>query len=440
LSQSGKSTFITSLINQLLNHESASLPGFPPVLSGRLNTVRVHSLEKEGLPLFPYQEFYKKIASEKPRWPDSTQDVSGCLLEFRLTNTSTKLNPFRNDQYSVFLEIRDYPGEWLLDLPLLDMSFSRWCAQCNAQYTTSPRRELMGDLLAELQGLDPLQEAEDNRLSELSQRFKQFLHDCKYKSQGLSLIQPGRFLIPGTVEDQDILNFVPLLKCSSYTEQQLDKASKTSYFGICRQRYQQYLKQLVKPFYKTFFSRIDRQLVLVDVINTLQAGPEYLDDMQQAMTNITDSFSYGSRSRFLQAIHPKVDKVVFAATKVDQVVSAQHEAVKQLLGKIIKQAYKNAAYDGVTPLCEAVAAVRSSKEMERDGRTALTGYGNESGPIGYIHPKIPDHVPVAEEWEKFLSWKIPKLQPPAGLSYRNSDPMPHIRMDTILNALIGDKC
>ena len=40
----------------------------------------------------------------------------------------------------------------------------------------------------------------------------------------------------------------------------------------------------------------------------------------------------------------------------------------------------------------------------------------------------------------FLDWKIPLLNPPKGLSAANHDVLPHIRIDTILNELIGDKC
>mgnify|MGYP001050757270 CR=1 FL=1 len=50
LSQSGKSSFITSLINQLLQHKAASLSGFEPVLSKRLLNVRIHPLEDKSLP------------------------------------------------------------------------------------------------------------------------------------------------------------------------------------------------------------------------------------------------------------------------------------------------------------------------------------------------------------------------------------------------------
>ena len=440
LSQSGKSTFITSLINQLIEHGSASLPGFSPALNERLLWVKIHPLEDKTLASFPYENAYQGIACPNPVWPESTQNVSGCLLELRLSKTTTRLNPLSRDQYSLYLEIRDYPGEWLLDLPLRDMSYSRWCAQCSAQYAQDPRRSLLGELFNELQQLDPLEEVDEVYLKQLNNRFVSFLQDCKYKGKSLSLIQPGRFLIPGEVTKPDVLCFIPLLKCASYSEGQLLAASDTSYFKVCQQRYLRYIKELVEPFYKNFFSQIDRQLVLVDVVNALNAGPEYIDDMRQALTNITDSFSYGSRNRLLQLFNPKIDKIVFAATKVDQVLSEDHEDVRQLLAVIVNQAYKNAQHEGVSPICEAAAAVRSSREIDHEGAPSITGAAMDGAPIGYVPPKIPSRIPVGAEWEPFLSWTIPALNPPKGLSYKNHDVIPHIRMDAVLNELIGDKC
>lgn len=436
LSRSGKTTFITSLINQLLNYDKACLYGFSPVLTERLLWVRIHPLEDKALSPFPYDEAYKGIASPDPRWPVSTHDISGCLLELRLKRDTNRLNPLKSKQFSLYLEIRDYPGEWLLDLPLREMSYSRWCNQCTAQYTQPPRLELLGDLLSDLKQLNPLAEVDEQQLQQLNKRFVHFLKDCKYDGKGLSMIQPGRFLIPGMVKDISILCFVPLLKCGSYTEGQLEAASDNSYFKVCEKRYQRYIKELVEPFYKTFFSRIDRQLVLVDVVNSLNAGQEYVDDLRQALTNITDSYSYGSQNRLLQLFSPKIDKVVFAATKVDQVLSEDHENVRQLLLVIVNQAYKSAQHKGVPPICEATAAVRSSKEVER----GITGISSDGEPIGYENPTIPSRIPEGDEWQPFLDWEIPALKPPKGLSYQNGDAIPHIRIDTVLNALIGDKC
>ena len=440
LSQSGKSTFITSLINQLVEHETASLPGFSPVLNESLLWVKVHSLEDKALASFPYESAYQGIACPNPVWPESTQDISGCLLELRLSQTTSRLNPFSSDQYSLYLEIRDYPGEWLLDLPLREMSYSRWCAQCGAQYAQEPRRHLLGELFNELQQLDPLAEVDEVYLKQLNDRFVGFLQACKYDEKSLSLIQPGRFLIPGEVADPDVLCFIPLLKCASYTEGQLLAASDTRYFKICQKRYQRYIKELVEPFYKNFCSQIDRQLILVDVVSALNAGPEYIDDMRQALTNITDSFSYGSRNRLLQLFSPKIDKIVFVATKVDQLLSEDHEAVRRLLAVIVKQAYKNAQHEGVSPVCEAAAAVRSSREVDHEGAPSIIGATIGGKPVGYFPPNIPCSIPVGAEWEPFLSWSIPALNPPKGLSHKNHDVIPHIRMDTLLNELIGDKC
>jgi len=440
LSKSGKSTFITSLINQLQQHKTANLPGFSPVLSERLLNVKVHPLKDKELPSFPYDEAYKGMTEPDPEWPKSTQNISGCLLELRLSKTVSKFNPFGSDQFSLFLELRDYPGEWLLDLPLREMDYSRWCMQCNAQYTKQPRVELLGDLLGELQQLDPLADVDEKLLSSLNKRFITFLHDCKYKDKCLSLIQPGRFLIPGDIEDLSVLCFIPLLKGASYTEGQLDAASENSYFKVCERRYKRYIKELVEPFYKTFFSRIDRQLILVDVVSVLNSGPEYIDDMRHALANITDSFAYGSQNRFKQLFKSKIDKVVFAATKIDRVVSGDHEAVRQLLTIVVKQAYKNAQHEGIQPACEATAAVRCSQEIEHEGVDAISGTAVDGSPIGYSHPKIPSRIPEGDEWQPFIDWQIPFLKPPNNLSYQNEDVIPHIRLDTVLNALIGDKC
>jgi predicted YcjX-like family ATPase len=70
----------------------------------------------------------------------------------------------------------------------------------------------------------------------------------------------------------------------------------------------------------------------------------------------------------------------------------------------------------------------------------LDGYLLDGSRKGYEHPSIPNRIPEGDQWDKFLSWDSPALAPPYGLSSKNQDALPHIRMDTILNLLIGDKC
>lgn len=440
LSQSGKSTFITSLINQLMHYENANLAGFPPVLAERLLGVKLHPLDDASIPLFNYDTNYRSLTGDSPVWPTSTTNNSGCVLELKLSRGSRGLNLFKSEQFSLFLEIRDYPGEWLLDLPLRHMSYQRWCEQCYAQFQAEPRRVLMGELFDDIRSIDPFAIVDESQLAELNARFKHFLKDCKGQSHGLSLIQPGRFLLPGDALESAALGFIPLLVNFDTMTNELSSADNDSYFKHCERLYQRYVKELVEPFYKQFFSKIDRQLVLVDVVNALNAGPAYLDDMRHAMANITESFAYGSQNRIKQLFNPKIDKLIFAATKIDQVLSEDHDAVRQLLGVVVKQAYKNAQHEGVLPICEATAAVRSSKEINHQGDRGIAGYEVGGKAVGYIHPTIPTRIPEGEEWAPFINWTIPMLNPPKGLSFNNADVLPHIRIDSILNELIGDKC
>src|SRR5690554_4775420 len=89
LSRSGKTTFITSLINQLCNYDTAKLPSLSAVQAGRVLGVKLHKLD--DLPLFPYEAGYKNITSPMPSWPEPTSAVSGCLIEIKLKRSRKKL-------------------------------------------------------------------------------------------------------------------------------------------------------------------------------------------------------------------------------------------------------------------------------------------------------------------------------------------------------------
>jgi len=438
LSQSGKSTFVTSLIDQLINYKTSSLSGFAPVLEKRVIGVKLLPLSNKNINDFPYKESISGLKQQHPSWPSSTTDISGCVLELKLQKTMTPLNPFSKEHFSLFIELRDYPGEWLLDLPLRNMDYARWCGQCSAQFNREPRKQILGDLLLDLQDIDPMDSVDFDVLADLKKRFVRFLEHCKTGERPLSLIQPGRFLIPGHVDDETLLCFVPLLKAGSFTDGQLEAAPENSYFKVCEQRYKAYIKQLVEPFYKDFFSGIDRQIVLVDVVTALNSGPLYVDDMRQALSNISDSFSYGPQNRIMQLFTPKIDKVVFAVTKADQIVSADHSSLVQLLESLVDHAYKTAQYEGVPPTAVAVAGVRSSIEVEHEGDAALSGFDAAGAAIGYVHPPIPSSIPKNTPYQGFKDWKIPKFNPP--ILPDENQAVPHIRIDSVLNSLVGDKC
>ncbi len=62
---------------------------------------------------------------------------------------------------------------------------------------------------------------------------------------------------------------------------------------MMRRRYESYRDAVVRPFFRDHFARLDRQIVLVDVLAALDAGPEAVSDLQDAMVAVLDCFRIG---------------------------------------------------------------------------------------------------------------------------------------------------
>ena len=73
---------------------------------------------------------------------------------------------------SLTLDIVDYPGEWLLDLPLLDKSYEQWSAESLALSREAPRAHLAADLARATRGL------ECRRPRPTSRRRRRIAQDC----------------------------------------------------------------------------------------------------------------------------------------------------------------------------------------------------------------------------------------------------------------------
>ncbi|CAH0991701.1 putative protein YcjX [Sinobacterium norvegicum] len=439
LSRSGKTTFVTSLINQLLtsDHSSSALAGFGPALTNRIVGVKLHPAKGSLDSQFPYQQSYQSLCGQRPQWPSSTTDISGCVVELRLAKRGSISKRIGKPYRSLMIEILDYPGEWLLDLPLLDLSFEQWCRQSARQFQQGVRQSLLQQHVAALADIDALADYSPDA-GDVVSGYKQLLLSLK-QQHNLSFIQPGRFLMPGDAE-AEMLQFFPLLNIDKLSGQDLKTASSDSFYKVFEQRYNDYIADLVKPFYRRFFSKIDRQLVLVDLISALQQGEEHINDLRQSLSAVLESFSYARQSWLRQLISPRIEKVSFVATKVDQVVSKDHDNVRQLLATLIQQSFRQVKNEGIEPYCEAAAAVRTSVETTHNGDAALIARQLSGERVGLVHPEIPARMPEGDEWRRFDDWPLKPFQPAPGVSFANGDPLPHIRVDSVINSLIGDKC
>ena len=117
----------------------------------------------------------------------------------------------------------------------------------------------------------------------------------------MSLLPPGRFLMPGNLAGSPALTFAPLDVPADGT------APDGSLWAMMRRRYEAYKDVVVRPFFRDHFARLDRQIVLVDALAAFNAGPEALHDLEAALAGILDCFRIG-RSTILSQSVPAADR------------------------------------------------------------------------------------------------------------------------------------
>ena len=88
---------------------------------------------------------------------------------------------------------------------------------------------------------------------------------------------------------------------------------------------------MVRPFFRDHFARLDRQIVLIDVLAALNGGQPAVADLERAMTEILDCFRTGSNSLWSSLFAPRIDRIVFAATKADHLHHESHDRLEAIL-------------------------------------------------------------------------------------------------------------
>lgn len=435
LSRSGKTVFITALIHQLLNAlEGHGLERLEVVQSGRFRGARITPQPNLEVASFRYDRFIDALLGPTPHWPAATEELSEIRLAIRLRPEGLVAH-WLSDLTTVELEIIDYPGEWLLDLPLLELSFSEWSARVLESCREEPRRALSAPWRAALERLDPERELDEEGLRRVAELYTDFLQACKTEAVGLSHLQPGRFTLPGALRGTPLLAFCPLPPPAG-------AVMPGSARGVMEERFESYKEKVVRRFYREHFSRFDRQIVLVDLLKSLNHGPAHFLDMGEALRTAMQSFQYG-RSGLLQRLFaPRIDKVLFAATKADHVATNQHHNLERLLNRMVSRPAHDAVFEGVAVKTMALAAVRTTRTVVREhqGRRLSFVQGVPKGrneEVLLFPGEIPETLPTTEEWEqgrfRFEQFEPRFSTPPAG------GVLPHIRLDQAIEWLLGDK-
>ena len=200
LSRAGKTVFITALVHGLIR--GGRFPVFEALANGRIAGARLAPQPDDAVPRFDYESHLRALLGER-RWPESTRQISELrvVIDYQSANGAMR---------TLTLDIVDYPGEWLLDLPLLDKSYEQWSAESLVQSRNGARRELAAKWHAHLGTLDPAQPADESAAIESARLFTDYLHACRDDRYAMSLLPPGRFLMPGDMAGSPALTFAPL--------------------------------------------------------------------------------------------------------------------------------------------------------------------------------------------------------------------------------------
>src|SRR6202008_231585 len=135
-----------------------------------------------------------------------------------------------------------------------------------------------------------------------------------------------------------------------------------SLWAMMVRRYEAYKDVVGRPFFRDHFARLDRQIVLVDALAAYNSGPEALHDLEAALTGILDCFRVG-RSTILSALfRPRIDRILFAATKADHLHHASHDRLEAILRRAVGRAVATAENTGALIDVVALAAVRATRE------------------------------------------------------------------------------
>ncbi len=329
LRNTGKTVFITSLINHLEYFDPKRFDlGKLGIISG------FQELTPKKGPVFDYASHRLRMGRDGT-WPIKTKDGSRYACSFKLGGK----------WFSDFqLELRDFPGERFADVGMYGKTYEVWSNDllnawmADSDYITHVRPYLD---LVEQESLD-----EDELVSEYKHALFRLVANYK------PLISPSTFLLSRdgkqpssshkkeatTVQEffvgiDEHSQFVPLT--SDAIESDPDLADEFE------SRFKEYQKEVVYPLVESL-RECDRMIVLLDIPMILQTGPGTLNDSLESLKYVQiaaqQSFLQEWGKLAMMAIplpagwrFGQITKVCFVAAKSDKVPPDERDNLVDLL-------------------------------------------------------------------------------------------------------------
>ncbi len=430
LARAGKTVFTTALIASLLDR--SRIPQF--AAAGRITAAWLQPQPDLTLPRFDYEAHRAALSGPAPHWPHSTRGLSELRLSLRAEGGGfLGFGGTRN----LHIDILDYPGEWLLDLSLLDADYAGWSETLLSRIASRPEAAAFLALARAEDGALPFSEEGARQLAE---SYTAYLHAAR--AAGWADCAPGRFLLPGDLAGAPVLTFAPLPRPAA--------SPRGSLWREMERRFDGYRRQVAMPFFRDHFARIDRQIVLIDVLDAIRRGPRALEDLRRSMAEVLSAFRPG-RSGFLDRLfgRHRVERMLFAATKADHLHHTEHGKLTAITEAMLREAVERARFAGALTSGMSLAAWRATtEELRPQGgatlpcvRGTLLATGRQAALYPGALPEDPARLlgPAREGAERWLDGDFDAMafSPPA-LNLRPGEGPPHIRLDRAAEFLFGD--
>ena len=434
LARSGKTVFITALVANMIDR--ARMGALAAQAEGRIEAAYLQPQPDDTLPRFDYETHLAALTASTPHWPDSTRAVSELRLSLRVRPTG--LLSGLSGPRTLHLDIVDYPGEWLLDLGLMDKTYDQWSREVMARITA---RGEAAEFMVKLASVDPTSPHDEPTAQDLARRFTAYLNAAR--AAGYYDCTPGRFILPGDLAGSPVLTFAPLPGEGEGPRKSLRREMA--------RRFEAYKAQVIKPFFRDHFARIDRQVVLVDALGAIHKGPAAVEDMRQAMAETLGAFRPGGNAFLSRLLRGKrVERILFAATKADHLHHSQHPRLTAIMQALTREARSRADFAGAQTAAMSIAALRATVEetITHAGKPldCVRGTLLETGKQAAFYPgELPEDPnrllgPAREGAAAWLDadYKVMNFAP-APLRLRPGEGPPHIRLDRAAQFLIGDR-
>lgn len=429
--RAGKTVFLCSVAQALLTATAwksqrghGALAGFGPFEREALRSVSIRDDIDPTLSQFPFREVRDCLLGQAAKWPDPTEGISQLVLDVEFEPKGFLRSVKRNH---LLIYLVDYPGEWLMDLPMMAQSYSEWCEAMWKMAERGSRAALSQSFRDRVLSFADSQVPDEDDVSRMSELWSKYLKDAA--ERGLLVNQPGRMLRPDNFKGSAVLRFFPVPPGSE--NQELRKRLET--------RFKEYKSKIIKPFFEDHFARIDRQIVLLDVLRAIELGEEAFGEFEDALEQTLRVFNYSKGGVLDWLARRHTTKVLFAATKADHVVRGDRINLENLLRETLGRIAYNLPSEVIEHDVRALASVRATEDYmttRPPKREILFGKPAGQATAGHWDPGgLPLDIPP--NW-KAVNFEFLRFAPPVtGSSSRKG--FPAINIGKALEFLVGDK-